>query len=712
MNPKTTVGDYEIVDGGNMGESWVDVYAADRLWTPRKINGVYFDGTKDIVIPVSGFGIGYLNTTLALQAVPEEYTTSDYAPFEEDSILATLPAYIPPPQVDTSGITYTRSLDGDNYIYTGSVSALPPVTLPEGEEPYYFIYAYTNESTPSRVGNSTVGEDLTWSLSVPIYFPNVTFKLEEAVTNTVLCETVLDMGLPSGFIVPEDDTEYLWLHNIVRPYDIAWLICGATAAGNVELAETYINKILDILKRDWKEVHEYLDIRTGLYRDEYLTSKSGCMIAYALAFFVTKCPNSTLNTEIKKNLLDMIWNVPVWNGFCVSEGTYGPGLTNFSSDYNKENRTIDNVIGYFALDLCYEIDTDSNYDSLNTYTIIPLLTDDLWNATDGCFYYSDIDHTTKDCLTQAWGAIFLKAIGDTEKLTKCLASLDQFYTICNDGQIYKEPAAGYRLTPDDDGISFEATFITALARMGNGQLNRGMSDIVSARNMFEELKGSLLINKDNPSRELPAWPTLLSVGIPLVLRKPNGLFGLDYDIHDAGNEDAVHIHDASEVLGLGSVLGSGGGSVTELDDVTLINADDGDILQYSAQSSTWTNVQEPTARKVPLAPGTTCTAGQLLASTTAGYVLADCKSLETIQGLVYAVKDCTGGMAYTKDLGTMPITSNLQTVGKAAYVGYNGNYTVTPTVIGGEYIKAIGVIKSETELLFNSDTLAIRVYLG
>ena len=51
MNPKTTVGDYEIVDGGNMGESWVDVYAADRLWTPRKINGVSVDGTKDIVIP-------------------------------------------------------------------------------------------------------------------------------------------------------------------------------------------------------------------------------------------------------------------------------------------------------------------------------------------------------------------------------------------------------------------------------------------------------------------------------------------------------------------------------------------------------------------------------------------------------------------------------------------------------------------------------------
>ena len=718
MNPKTTVGDYEIVDGGNMGESWVDVYAADRLWTPRKINGVYFDGTKDIVIPASGFGIGYINTTLALQAIPEKYTTSDYSPFEEDSILATLDAYMPIEPVNDSGIEYVRTLETvpyERYKYTGSITkAIPSVELPEGASPLYTIVGWSAaDGALCDIIHAPLNTDLTWEAYLDMSWPFVYFELREMGTNTTITKEPRTLGIPYSLLEPEDTTGYTYLHNIVKPYDIAWLICGLTASGQQELAEKYVSNLLATRDIGFYCFYKYFDLSTGFYKNKCLETTTSAMCTYALAFFASKYPNSSISKSIRDNMSSFIGQLLTTcdDIFYTSNGTYGSELTNFSTSNDMEKSSKDNILGYIALKFSSTLINDTRYDGLLGWLKQVLLTE-LWNAKDGYFYYSTTDHATQDCITQALGAIFLKQVGDTDKLAKCLKGLDKFYTICNDGVGYVEPAAGYRLTPDDDGISFEATFITALARMGNGQLNRGMSDIVSARNMFEELKGSLLINKSNQTRELPAWPTLLSVGMPLVLRKPNGLFGLEYDIHDAGHEDAVHIHNASEILGLGDV--TGGGAVTELDDVTLIDPVDGDVLTYDESAAVWVNKPnpDPTAFTVSLADGVTCVSGNILASTATGYVLADCKSVSTLQGLVYATSNSIGSTAIVKNHGYATIMATSEDIGKSAYIGYNGVITLTPTQVGNEYIKSVGTVKSATELFFSSDSLAIRVYLN
>lgn len=107
-----------------------------------------------------------------------------------------------------------------------------------------------------------------------------------------------------------------------------------------------------------------------------------------------------------------------------------------------------------------------------------------------------------------------------------------------------------------------------------------------------------------------------------------------------------------------------------------------------------------------LAEGITTQAGQLLAATPAGYVLADNKSTGTMQGIVIATDTSADGEVLAIASGVQD-TENA-TKGNNIYVGQSGDFVTSPPTEAGSWIKCIGTVISSTQWRFEPDSFSIK----
>lgn len=637
LNPSTTIGDdCEIVHSGNQEEDWIHVYSAHKLYTPRKINNVYFDGTKDITISAYDVGISYKTTTLALQNLSDV----DLDIFSKDALV-------------------------------------------------HILNAFDEENVVKR-------------------------------------------GLLRSYIVTEENPDYTYLHDRCFIIDIAMLICGLVANEDQTLAEKYVQGLLECYYTDGSIPHSVSAIHglvpttipavpatpTMPYIPEIpatnrcLRTETSVLAMYALLYFKSKYPSSSLANSIDTKVslalsaLETFYDANT-NSFIQGKGKYSPTYATFDPDFvYTDHMLVDNIFAYYMYSLAGNV---ARATALQT-----TLLDSFWDTPSRNFKIS-LESDEQTVYTASYGAMFLKSIAHPEA-AHTLGLVENYYSTVSDPECVAQ-AAGYKERLDSIGISSYATLTVALARLSFRQFNRALSDLVSMSNMFNIDTGILQYNKESLVNAEYTLYNLNSVVMLLTILKPKDIFLINCSLDEAGMPDAVHIHNVEEIRGIGSALADIEAEVQDVSaGLTVLDTDLHTNYYTKTELYTKNETDALLAKKAPLGYYVAidptiggCTAGQVLAAGVNGYILADCRSLSTMQGLAYALENSVDNVVYVSMYGDVPTTGGV--AGKPLYLGYDGNTTTIPTEYGNEWVKAIGIVVGTDKLILNFDSIAAKVYM-
>jgi hypothetical protein len=127
------------------------------------------------------------------------------------------------------------------------------------------------------------------------------------------------------------------------------------------------------------------------------------LVAYALGIFEQKTGNSTYQT--------MMTDACDWLETLMDATHDGVAAEASASNFP----TVVNVLAYYAFRECYRITSTSKYDT-DADDVKAFILGYLWNGTDN-YFYQDVDDDTKNLLAQVFGAMFLKSINDTGKVS-------------------------------------------------------------------------------------------------------------------------------------------------------------------------------------------------------------------------------------------------------------------------------------------------------